>query len=167
MVSIVEKFLPTGSSGWFFLLKFRVQFFNAPGTDTVAEFGLRMLGDIGFHLFPGPFVIPDFLAVGADGNDSLKGLDGFQSIQQSSVGFFQFPFLLQAVFINGEEKIKNLNAIGIDEMLFPRKKNLDGHLAAKIFSNAAVHHHILHLGEQQFFLVGFGDEIIRAALQSL
>ena len=45
---------------------FRVKFADAIRADAVAEFGLRMVPDVGLDLIPVTLVVPDFFARCAD-----------------------------------------------------------------------------------------------------
>ncbi len=59
-------------------------FFDAIRADSVGEFGLGMIRDIGFDLLPVVLVVPDFFAVAAYGQESLEGFNFRQSLFQHS-----------------------------------------------------------------------------------
>jgi hypothetical protein len=49
-------------------------------TNSMAEFGFRVARDVGINLFPVVPVVTNLLAVGADGEESLKLLYSLRSI---------------------------------------------------------------------------------------
>jgi len=50
-------------------VKFRITLFSAIGTNTMGKPGIRAFVKIGFKLFPVLFIITDFFAETADGNE--------------------------------------------------------------------------------------------------
>ena len=50
-------------------------FFQAFGTQAVAEFCIRVFGNVFFEPFPALPVIPDLVTMHADGQDALESLD--------------------------------------------------------------------------------------------
>ncbi len=65
--------------GWYLLvglvILFRIELFKAVGTDGMAELDSGVIGNIGLQPVPGLFVVPYFMAMHADGQDTLKCLD--------------------------------------------------------------------------------------------
>ena len=53
------------------MFEFGIIFYDAIGADAVTEICLRMMPDVGFHLFPETVIIADFFTVTADGDNTL------------------------------------------------------------------------------------------------
>ena len=60
----------------------RVVYFYTIRAEAMCESGVGMLGNIAVHLAPVVFVIADFLAPGADGDQAAEGLDVGQRLPQ-------------------------------------------------------------------------------------
>jgi len=92
-------------------LIFRIQFFGAFGTETVAEPDIRVAGYIGLNLSPYALVVAYFFTVGTYWDYSMKGIDGIDGLFQFFVQTFQFTFLLKTVLVGGKKEVKYLDAI--------------------------------------------------------
>jgi hypothetical protein len=55
-------------------------YLEAVRTNSMAELGFRVARNVGVNLFPVVPVVTNLLAVGADGEESLKLLQSFQSV---------------------------------------------------------------------------------------
>jgi len=60
---------------WFIQVQAGIQFFDTHRAYAVGEPGFGILADIRFNSIPVPFVISDFHAVGADGQQATEGVD--------------------------------------------------------------------------------------------